>query len=411
MTTVTARQSTVSAPVNIAVIKYWGKRDTSLYLPTNSSLSLTLEQDDLRSTTSVRIDPAFTTDRLWLNGTEEQVGGRTRKVIDALRALRRDQGGDDEELVEAGMHICSENNFPTAAGLASSASGFAALTVGVASALGLTTSPAHLSRLARQGSGSACRSLFGGYVAWEMGSELDGSDSLADQVAPASHWPLHALVLVASAARKHTPSTAGMQTTLVTSALFPARLAVVPERMKAMRSAIVARDYDAFAELTMRDSNTFHAVCLDSYPPISYLSDVSRAVIQLVTAYNNLFLTPGKDGLGSKGYRAAYTFDAGPNAVLYVRQEHVAEILAIVNAIFPPPTVDREAYLGKAQEYVGKEDENMVEDLLKRMDLQTLPIGSLQRIIATTVGDGPRILGSGGEVSLLAENGLPKRLA
>lgn len=224
----------------------------------------------------------------------------------------------------------SENNFPTAAGLASSAAGFAALVRAIADLYQLPNTPTELSRIARQGSGSACRSLFGGYVAWEMGTRIDGSgmfhlkffcagklyellltlvDSLAVQVAPASHWPtMRALVLVASAEKKDVSSTSGMQTTVATSDLFQRRVEeVVPKRFIAMKEAILAKDFPTFAELTMRDSNSFHAVCLDTFPPIAYLNPTSFAAIRLVGDINK---KAGKS-------IAAYTFDAGPNAVIY----------------------------------------------------------------------------------------------
>jgi diphosphomevalonate decarboxylase len=212
----------------------------------------------------------------------------------------------------------SENNFPTAAGLASSAAGFAALIRAVADLYQLPSSPAELSKIARQGSGSACRSLFGGYVAWEAGSASDGSDSLAVPVQPTSHWPaMKALILVASAKKKDVSSTAGMQATVATSALFSARVdKVVPERMSQMATAIKDRDFSTFGELTMRDSNSFHATCADTWPPIFYMNDTSRAAVRLVEAVNEV---KGK-------IICAYTFDAGPNAVIFY-EDHNADFV------------------------------------------------------------------------------------
>lgn len=173
----------------------------------------------------------------------------------------------------------------------------------------LPSSPEDLSKIARQGSGSACRSLFGGYVAWEAGSKEDGSDSLAVPVQPTSHWPgMKALILVASAKKKDVSSTAGMQATVATSALFSARVdKVVPERMEQMKEAIANCDFATFGELTMRDSNSFHATCADTWPPIYYMNDTSRAAVRLVEAINT---AAGK-------IICAYTFDAGPNAVIF----------------------------------------------------------------------------------------------
>lgn len=183
----------------------------------------------------------------------------------------------------------------------------------------LPDSPSELSKVARQGSGSACRSLFGGYVAWRMGDKEDGSDSLADLVAPASHWPsMRALILVASAAKKGVSSTSGMQQTVATSGLFQERIkTIVPANMDLMEDAIKNRDFEKFAEVSMRDSNSFHACCADTYPPIYYMNDTSRAAVRAVEAIN---AKAGKTV-------AAYTFDAGPNCVVYYLDENKDTVL------------------------------------------------------------------------------------
>ena len=146
-------------------------------------------------------------------------------------------------------------------------------------------------------------------MAWRAGTRNDGTDSVAEEVAPASHWPqMRALILVVSSEKKGTASTAGMQLTVQTSSLFKTRAyEIVPLRMEQMEKAIQERDFPTFAELTMRDSNSFHATCLDSYPPIHYLNDVSRAAMRLVENINT----------AAGGSICAYTFDAGPNAVIY----------------------------------------------------------------------------------------------
>ncbi|KAG8214211.1 GHMP kinase, partial [Butyriboletus roseoflavus] len=277
-------QATASAPVNIACIKYWGKRDTKLILPTNSSLSVTLNQDHLRSTTTSRADPSFTEDTLWLNGQLDEIkpGGRLATCISEMKRLRK-------ELEDANPDAEKE-----------------------------------LSLIARQGSGSACRSLFGGFVAWREGIAADGSDSFAEQIASEVDWPdMHALICVVSDDKKGTSSTAGMQRTVETSALFS-------------------------HPITMKDSNQFHAVALDTDPPIFYMNDVSRAIITVVTEYNRVALEKG----GKR--KAAYTFDAGPNAA-------------------------------------------------KRFGT-----GAVKTLIHTCVGDGPRVRGD--EESLLGSDGLPKTL-
>ncbi|RKO83315.1 GHMP kinase, partial [Blyttiomyces helicus] len=185
---------------------------------------------------------------------------------------------------------------------------------------------------------------------------------------------------------------------------------VVPARMQAIRTAILTRDFTTFATHTMRDSNSFHAVCLDTYPPISYLTDTSRGIIALITAYNALHPTDP---------RAAYTFDAGPNAVLYVRSEHVPEVLGLVDAVFPSG-VDAvgggeraEEYYGRARERLWDAERDAVKELVAKIGMAPYPVGSLRRIISTRVGDGPRILARSydPQVSLLTADGLPKKIA
>ena len=330
---------THSAPSNIAVIKYWGKRDAKLNLPINSSVSCTLCQDDLAATTTVVLSPRFPEDALWLNGSPAPINERVSAVLCALRARaggRALSGGgavggsaSAAEVSSWRARIVSRNTFPTAAGLASSAAGYACLVSALADALGVRDSAGALSAVARQGSGSASRSMFGGFVRWQMGAAADGSDSVAVQVADEAHWPeLRAIIAVVSDAKKETGSTAGMATSVATSALLAHRAAaVVPARLAAIEAAYLARDFAAFGELTMRDSNQFHAVCLDTYPPVFYMNDTSRRIVALVHALN----------AAAGAVVAAYTFDAGPNAVVYTTRDRVAQLLAVLLAHFPDP--------------------------------------------------------------------------
>lgn len=268
------------------------------------------------------------------------------------------------------LRIVSENNFPTAAGLASSAAGLAAFVRAIADLYELPDSPAELSLIARQGSGSACRSLFGGYVAWRKGEAADGSDSLAELVAPASHWPgMRAVILVVSAGRKLVPSTAGMQLTVATSPLFQHRVdAVVPGHMTAMEEAIRDRDFAKFAEVTMRESNSFHATCLDTYPPITYLNEYSRAAIRAVQMINE----------GAGRTVAAYTFDAGANPVIYYPVE---EEEAVVGSLFPA--------LSKAPGWKDAAAYGGMKAAAELQDIGGLLEEGVNRVIMTGVGEGP----------------------
>lgn len=389
-------RASTTAPVNIAVIKYWGKRDPKLNLPTNSSLSVTLSQSDLRTHTTASCSPSYTaTDSLLLNGAPQDVSGaRTQACFRELRALRKKLEDEDAGLPKLSsmqLKIVSENNFPTAAGLASSAAGFAALVRAIANLYELPSSPTDLSRIARQGSGSACRSLFGGYVGWEQGSASDGSDSVAFQVAPAEHWPnMRAIILVVSAAKKGVSSTTGMQTTVATSSLFSARAnETVPRRMKEMQKAIEDKDFESFAKVTMVDSNSFHATCLDTYPPIFYLNDVSRAAIKIVESINQ---AAGK-------IIAAYTFDAGPNAVVYYLEENEKEVAGLFKTILG----EKEGWSGKRGEAIqtnGAALEKVAPDAGVAIGLLEQGVS---RVILTGVGEGPIKT----EESLIDEKGEP----
>lgn len=193
----------------------------------------------------------------------------------------------NKSIVAYKLHICSENNFPTAAGLASSAAGYACFVYTLASLYGIESE--ELSAIGRLGSGSACRSFHGGFVRWIAGELNDGSDSLAVQVAPVSHWPeMHVLILVVSDTKKKVGSSLGMKLALQNSELLTYRAdTCVPKRIIDMEKAIAERDFPAFGRLTMQDSNQFHAICLDTFPPCVYMNDTSHGIANFVHVYND----------------------------------------------------------------------------------------------------------------------------
>lgn len=347
-----------------------------------------MAQEDLRTLTTAATSSKFAKDTLWLNGEEECIKGeRTVACLRDLRRLRREMEDADAslpKLSEWPLHIVSENNFPTAAGLASSAAGFAALVVAIAKLYQLPQLMSELSKIARKGSGSACRSLFGGFVAWEMGSAHDGTDSKAVEVAPLLHWPtMKAAILVVSDDKKDTPSTTGMQATVATSDLFEWRIKeVVPKRFEEMKCAILARDFAAFGNLTMKDSNSFHAVCLDLYPPIFYLTDTSKKIIKLIHALND---QEGK-------IIAAYTFDAGPNAVIYYDEENENKVLGAIYKHF-----HQVSGWEKVADKVSKFD-----DCTIFMDADMHK--GVSKVILTQIGSGPQETAE----CLVNDQGLPK---
>lgn len=232
----------------------------------------------------------------------------------------------------------------------------------------------------------------GGYVAWRAGSLEDGTDSLAEEVAPASHWPeMRALILVVSAEKKDVPSTEGMQTTVSTSNLFATRAkSVVPERMAAIETAIRNKDFPAFAEVTMRDSNGFHATCLDSWPPIFYMNDVSRAAVRLVHDINRV--------VGRAV--CAYTFDAGPNAVVYYLEKDEEVVAGTIKAVLGNSTEGWEGPFYERLQNVSAPGVSL--DKLDSRPVEVLREG-VSRVILTGVGEGPvsvdeHLVGEAGEV-------------
>ncbi len=327
--------STAQANSNIAILKYWGKRDEKLILPTNNSISFTMDEQ-LSTITTVEIDPSLKQDELHLDGkaATDKETVRVTKFLDLIRAKAKSK---------LYARVVSKNSFPKATGMASSASGFAALAAAGAKAYGLSLDEQELSILARQGSGSATRSVYGGAVAWNMGTKKDGSDSHAVQLSSESNWTnLRNVIAILETEEKKVSSRSGMKTTLETSGLFNARLEGVKRREKIIRDAIVKRDFSSMAQAIMEESSNMHAVMLDTYPPITYLNDQSREIMYLIQELN---LSKGKPV-------AAYTFDAGPNAHVYTTKEYVPEVSSILRSVNPKKII--ESTIGKGIQYTDK---------------------------------------------------------
>ncbi|CAG9771018.1 unnamed protein product [Ceutorhynchus assimilis] len=380
---------TCIAPINMAVIKYWGKRDEELILPINDSISASLSTDVMCAKTTIVTSALLKENKFWLNGQEQSFD--SPRLTNCLRAIKKRA---DEKLphLHWNISICSENNFPTAAGLASSAAGYACLVYALAQ---LYNIEGEISNIARQGSGSACRSIYGGWVRWHKGNSPVGEDSLAKQIVPADHWPeMRLLVLVVNDTKKKYSSAKGMAITTLTSSLIKYRAnEIVPRRIEAMEQAILNKNFQSFAELTMKDSNSMHACCLDSFPPIAYMNEVSHSIIQLVHLYNDY----------KKELTVAYTVDAGPNTCIYLLESEVEDFLSIVNFVFPNNVDDNEYYRGLKLPSIRPLDESIVKDL----NLSANKEGLLKYIIYTKVGEGPRVLDDSKE-HLLQDDGLPK---
>jgi diphosphomevalonate decarboxylase len=296
------RSATAQAHPNIAFIKYWGNRDDELRLPANGSISMNLEGLFTRTTVSFQRTLPF--DELVINGRE--VTGPALQRVTGLLDLVRERAG-----FAAKAEVVSENNFPAGAGIASSASAFAALALAASAAADLKLSEADLSRLARRGSGSACRSIPTGFVEWRAG---DGDeDSYAASIAPPEYWALADCVAIVSEAHKPTGSTQG-HALAGTSPLQAARVADAPRRLELCRRAILDRDLDALTEIVELDSHMMHAVMMTSTPPLYYWAPASLAVMAAVRQWR------------TEGLMACCTVDAGANVHVICPQAGSDEI-------------------------------------------------------------------------------------
>lgn len=301
--------ATASACANIAFIKYWGNRDHNLRLPANGSISMNL--GGLFSRTTVSFSPDYAADSLTLNGKEIQGNGYQR--AGAILDLVRTQSGFPWY-----ARVLSVNNFPTGAGIASSASGFAALSLAASRAAGLELDETSLSRLARRASGSACRSIPGGFVEWQAGA--DDSSSFAFSLASETHWNLADCVAVISLEHKATSSAAG-HGFADSSPLQAARVAGASQRLAVCRNAIQQRDFTALAEISEFDSNLMHAVIMTQKPPIFYWQPTTLAVMQAVKDWR------------AHGLPVFYTIDAGPNVHVLCPAEESQQIQRLLEQI------------------------------------------------------------------------------
>ncbi len=278
---------TAIAHPNIALCKYWGKRDAGLNLPSTPSLSLTLAPFRTRTT----ITPGADADVVWFNGLEN-TGGEAGKILACLDRLAPGRSP---------CEVRTENDFPTAAGLASSASGFAALVTAGNTAYELGLDADTLAVHARRGSGSATRSLQGGWVEWAMGVRHDGADSHGVQIAPASHWDVCMLVVLVRTGPKEIGSTEGMNHTMRTSPYYPAWVAHAEADVDQAREAVLTRDLEGLGRVTERSALRMHASMLAADPAVLYWKPETLTALEVVRQSR-------RDGLG-----AWATMDAGPN--------------------------------------------------------------------------------------------------
>lgn len=304
---------------NIALIKYWGNVDDAWIIPANGSISMTLGEVFTR--VKMTLDEKLDRDLLTINGESafESAQERVRQFLDHVRRF------SGKKIF---CRIESTSNFPRGSGIASSAAAFAALALASAKLYGLPTDPVELSRLARLGSGSACRSIMGGFVEWIAGT--DHQSSYAIPIAPPGHWDLVDCVAVISTEHKAVSSREGHRLAN-TSPLQPCRVQSAPQRLEQCRQAILRRDFEQLAQVVELDSNLMHSVMMTSYPPLFYWQPETLVIMEEVRQWR------------CQGIPVCYTIDAGPNVHVLSPGDHaeqvkekIAQITGIKQVIVAP---------------------------------------------------------------------------
>jgi len=310
------RGATAVAHPNIALVKYWGKRDERLMIPYVDSLSMTL--DVLPTTTTVRLSPAAQADGITLDGSP--AGGEPRQRVIAFLDLIREMSGRTEPAV-----VDTRNSVPTGAGLASSASGFAALALAGAAAYGLDLDPTALSRLARRGSASASRSIFGGFAICHAGRGTGAAADLGSYAEPVSVPDFDPALVIAlvNAGPKVVSSRAAMRRTVETSPLYRSWAASSKADLSEMRTALHRGDLDAVGEIAERNALGMHATMLAARPAVRYLSPATLAVLDSVLQ------------LRADGVPAYATMDAGPNVKVLCHRADAARVAETVRGAAP----------------------------------------------------------------------------
>ena len=300
------------AYTNIALIKYWGKKNESLILPMNNSLSLTL--DAFYTETEVSFSEAYTEDQFYLDN-QLQDEKATKKISTFLDIVRAKAGTTKK------AKVISQNFVPTAAGLASSASGLAALAGACNEALKLGLDDQALSRLARRGSGSACRSIFGGFVEWEKGH--DDQSSYAHPISSDGFEDHLAMVfLLLNEQKKDVSSRDGMRRTVETSSFYQGWLDSVEADLYQLKQAIKTKNFQLLGETMEQNGLKMHGTTLAARPPFTYWSPDSLKAMQAVRDLRN------------QGIPCYFTMDAGPNVKVLVQKDHLDKVKTTFSDLF-----------------------------------------------------------------------------
>ena len=270
-------KATAVAPANIAFIKYWGRKDAKLRIPSNPSISMNLSACITKTT--VEFSKNFKKDTVTKGFNEKRIIAH----IDRIRNIAN---------TKIRAKITTNNSFPTSAGIASSASGFAALTVAAVAALDLKLSEKELSALARLGSGSACRSIPDGYVKWE--------GEYAYSLYPHDYWDLRDILVIVESKGKEISSSKG-HNAAHSSPFFTKRLAMIPKRIKRIEKALKEKNFPELGNVIEEDCLDMHHVMQTQTPPLFYWNEKTQQVIKQVKR---------------SGLPVYFTIDAGPNVHL-----------------------------------------------------------------------------------------------
>jgi diphosphomevalonate decarboxylase len=320
-----AKKATAEAKSNIAFIKYWGNRDANLRLPQNDSLSMNL--DALHTQTTVLFDDELADDQITIDEEEAKDSARQRVIrqLDLVRGLAE---------ITARARVVSRSNFPESTGLASSASGFAALTRAATRAAGLEMDERALSVLARQGSGSACRSIPGGFVEWI--ASTSSATSYAHSIAPPEHWDLRDVVVITTHEAKKVGSSEG-HLAASTSHYFSERLSRLPPRFHRTKRAVLGKDLIALGPEIEAEAIELHFIAMTSRPPIFYWTPQMVQVVEAARAWR-------QDGMP-----VYFTLDAGPNVHLICEGKDAEEVAARAREITQVQQVITSGVGGPAQ--------------------------------------------------------------
>jgi len=298
-------RATARAQPNIALIKYWGKRDSESNLPAVGSISITL--DELYTEMSVDLDASLDRDWLSVNGTDSpDLLPRVAACLDTVLGVDRPRS-----------RVSSRCNFPLAAGLASSASSFAALVVAASAAGGLDRTTTELACLAGRASGSAARSLYGGFV--ELRNEADGI--VVDTILDGDAWPLRVIAAVTESAAKPVGSGEAMEISRKSSPFYSRWVEEQPMDLATARDAIAVRDFGKLASIAEHNCLKMHSVMWASRPPVVYWNSATLDCLQVLRE------------LQADDVDVFFTIDAGPQVKAVCLPNAEARVVAALSQL------------------------------------------------------------------------------